>query len=88
MHIWLAYRHEVPSGITIPYFDSPHWNSFIEAKEKGQDFLANQLSFEEKNKFYQDLFKLVPDVPEETLAYYFSCPGLAITTVLLENVGL
>ena len=88
MHIWLADKHAVPFQITIPYFDSPHWNSFNEAKEKEMDFFANRLSFEEKNKFYQDLFKLIPGVPEETLEYYFSCPGVAISTVLLENVGL
>jgi signal transduction histidine kinase/ketosteroid isomerase-like protein len=88
MHIWLADKHAVPFQVTIPYFDCAHWNSFKEAKEKGIDFFVNQLSFEEKNKFYQDLFKLIPGVPEETLEYYFSCPGLAISTVLLDNVGL
>src|SRR5258705_6427550 len=88
MHIWLADKHAVPFEVTIPYFDCAHWNSFNEAKEKGTDFFANHLSFEEKNKFYQDLFRLIPGVPEETLEYYFSCPGLAISTVLLENVGL
>ena len=87
MHIWLADQHEVPFQITIPYFDSPHWNSFNEAKQKGAAFFANQLNFEEKNKFYQDLFKLF-SVPDEAKEYYFSCPGLAISTVLLENVGL
>ncbi|MBK8504659.1 MAG: nuclear transport factor 2 family protein [Saprospiraceae bacterium] len=55
MHIWLADRHEVPSEVTIPYFDSPHWNSFIAAKERGLDFFANQLTFDEKNKFYKEL---------------------------------
>ncbi|HET6769938.1 MAG TPA: hypothetical protein VFH08_21160, partial [Chitinophagaceae bacterium] len=88
MHIWLADKHAVPFQVTIPYFDCAHWNSFNEAKEKGTDFFANHLSFEEKNKFYQDLFKLIPGVPEETLEYYFSCPGLAVSTVLLENIGL
>jgi len=88
MHIWLADRHEVPSEVTIPYFDCAHWNSFNEAKEKGIDFFANHLTLEEKNRFYQDLFKLIPGVPEETLEYYFSCPGLAISTVLLDDVGL
>ena len=87
MHIWLADPNKVPFQITIPYFDSPHWNSFIEAKDKGLDFFANHLSFEEKNKFYQDLFKLF-HVPDKAKEYYFSCPGLAISTVLLENVGL
>ncbi|MBL7738890.1 MAG: nuclear transport factor 2 family protein [Chitinophagaceae bacterium] len=87
MLIWLADQHEVPSQITIPYFDSPHWNSFRQAKEKKLEFFVNHLSFEEKNKFYNDLFKLFP-VPGEAKKYYFSCPGLAISTVLLENVGL
>lgn len=87
MYIWLADKHAVPFQVTIPYFDCAHWNSFNEAKEKGFDFFANQLSFEEKNKFYQDLFKLFP-VPDDTKDYYLSCPGLAISTVLLENVGL
>ena len=87
MHIWLADKHEIPTEITIPYFDSPHWNSFIEAKEKGIDFFANHLTFEEKNKFYQDLFKLFP-VPDEAKEYYFSCPGLAGSTVLFDNIGL
>jgi len=88
MHIWLADQHEVPSQVIIPYFDCAHWNSFNEAKEKGMDFFANNLTFEEKNRFYQDLFKLIPGLPEEAKEYYFSCPGLAISTVLLENVGL
>ena len=87
MHIWLADEHEVPSEVTIPYFDCQHWNSFIEAKKRGTNFFANYLSFEEKNKFYQDLFSLIP-VPDTTREYYFNCPGLAISTVLLENVGL
>ena len=88
MHIWLADQHVIPSEITIPYFDSPHWNSFNEAKAKGENFFANLLTFEEKNKFYQDLFKLIPALPEESKKSIFSKPGLAISTVLLENVGL
>jgi signal transduction histidine kinase len=88
MFIWLADKHEVPFQVTIPYFDSAHWNSFNHAKEKGTGFFANQLTFEEKNKFYQDLFKLVPGVADEAKEYYFNCPGLAISTVLLDNVGL
>ncbi|MEJ8841766.1 ATP-binding protein [Lacibacter sp. H375] len=87
MHIWLADQHYIPSEITIPYFDSPHWNSFKEAKAKGREFFANHLNFEEKNKFYKDLFALFP-VPDKDKEYYFTCPGLAISTVLLDDVGL
>jgi signal transduction histidine kinase/tetratricopeptide (TPR) repeat protein len=88
LHIWLADQHLVPSEVTIPWFDSPPNNSIKEAKEMGQDFFEYLLTFEEKNKFYRDLFKLIPDVPEETLEYYLTCPGLAGSGVLLENIGL
>jgi len=87
MFIWLADKHEVPSQVTIPYFDSSHWNSFIDAKATGKNFFPTLLSFEEKNKFYKDLFKLFP-VPDEAKEYYFSCPGLAGSTVLLDNISL
>ncbi len=88
MHIWLADQHLVPSEVTIPSFDSPPNNSIKEAKEKGQDFFKYHLTFEEKNKFYRELFTFVPGVPEETLEYYLNCPGLAGSGVLLENIGL
>jgi len=29
----------------------------------GLDFFANHLSFDEKNKFYRDLFEFIPGVP-------------------------
>ena len=87
MFIWLADQHQVPFQVTIPYFDCQHWNSFVEAKKKGTNFFANLLDFEEKNRFYEDLFKLFP-VPDEAKNFYLSCPCLAISTILLENVGL
>ncbi len=87
MHIWLADTRNIPSEVAIPYFDSPHWNSFIKAKTSGQNFFANQLSFEEKNKFYKDLFKLF-DVPADAREYYLKSKGLAISTVLLDDVAL
>ena len=78
----------VPSQITIPYFDSVYYNRFNEAKEKGEDFFATKFTFEEKNRFYQKLFKHIPELPEKAKEFYFSCPGLAASTVLLENVSL
>ena len=88
MNIWLADKHFDPSWVSIPYFDSPHWNSFKDAIANGKDFFVNYLNFEEKNKFYRELFDIVPGVTDEAKAYYFNCPALAVTTVLLENVGL
>ncbi|MDZ7646437.1 MAG: hypothetical protein U5K54_04245 [Cytophagales bacterium] len=89
MHIWLADQQQgVPSEITIPYFDSPHWNSFREAKAKGENFFANLLPFEVKNKFYRDLFKRIPALTKAAQKAILSKPALAISTVLLDNVGL
>lgn len=88
MKIWLTDQHFDPSYVTIPYFDSPHWNSFIQAKKTGTDFFATVLDFQEKNKFYRQLFELVPGVTDQAREYYFNCPGLAGSTVLLDNVGL
>jgi signal transduction histidine kinase len=87
-HFWIADKHAVPSQVTIPYFDSEWGNRFDQAKEKGKDFFATQLNFEEKNKFYQDLLKHITGLPEEAIAFYFSCPGLAISTGLFEDVSL
>ncbi|MDI1322872.1 MAG: nuclear transport factor 2 family protein, partial [Algoriphagus sp.] len=89
MHIWLAdHQQGVPTEITFPYFDSPHWNSYREAKAKQESFFANLLPFEVKNKFYQGLFELIPELTEEAQQAIFSKPALAISTVLLDNVGL
>ena len=87
-HFWIADKHEVPSKITHTYFESVWADQFNKAKEEGLDFFATNLNFEEKNNFYKDLFGLVPGVPEETLEFYFNCPGLAVSTTLLDNVGL
>ncbi|MBL0306496.1 MAG: hypothetical protein IPQ25_10825 [Chitinophagaceae bacterium] len=87
MHIWFASKQVKPSEITIPYFDSPHWNSFLDAKAKGENFFQ-LLDFKVKNKFYKDLFKWIPPLPDDAINSIFSRPGLIISTVLLENVGL
>ena len=63
--------------------------SFNEAKEKGKDFFANQSELlKKKINFIKIFLSYIPGLPEETKEYYFSCPGLAISTVLLDNVGL
>ena len=86
--IWIADPLGVPSQVVVPYFDSVYYNRFNEAKEKGEDFFATNLSFEEKNTFYKRLFEYVPGLPEDAKEFYFNCPGLAASTVLLENVCL
>ncbi len=87
-HFWIADEQDIPSKISHPYFESVWANQFNEAKEKGVDFFATHLNFEKKNKFYKELLSYVPGLPEASKEFYLSCPGLAASTVLLENVGL
>ncbi|MCK5367426.1 MAG: hypothetical protein KAQ62_02710, partial [Cyclobacteriaceae bacterium] len=87
-HFWIADEQDIPSKITHPYFDSVWANQFNEAKEKGADFFATNLNFEEKNKFYNELLSYVPGLPEASKDFYLSCPGLAGSTVLFDNVSL
>jgi signal transduction histidine kinase/ketosteroid isomerase-like protein len=88
MNIWLVDKNAVFPQVSIPYFDCAHWNSFNKAKANDETLFTNQLGFDEKNKFYKDLFQFIPDLPQEEKRYYFECPGLAISTVLMDDVGL
>ena len=85
---WIADQFGSPSQLTIPYFDCIYYNRFNEAKAKGEDFFTTILSFEEKNRFYEELFEHIPDFPEESKNIIFSQPGFTISTVLLESVAL
>ncbi len=87
-HFWIADEQDIPSKISHPYFESVWANQFNEAKEKWTDFFATNLNFEEKNKFYNQLLSYVPGLTEASKKFYLSCPGLAASTVLLDNVGL
>ena len=88
MIIWLADEHKVTPQIRLPYFDSPHWNSFITAKEKGHKLFVNHLDFKTKNKFYKQIFKYVPELPEDARSFYLKIPSLTIATSLIDNIGL
>ncbi|TRO64164.1 ATP-binding protein [Christiangramia sabulilitoris] len=88
MHIWLTDKNKVPAEVTVPYIDTPHWNSFLKAKKKGDNFFSNLYTYEEKNEFYRKLFEIIPGVAKETKSYYQNCKGLAISTVLMDDVGL
>jgi hypothetical protein len=87
-HFWIADEQDIPSKITHPYFESVWASQFNEAKEKGADFFATNLNFEEKNKFYNELLSYIPGLPEASKHFYLNCPGLAATTVLFDNVSL
>jgi signal transduction histidine kinase len=89
MHIVLVDdQNEVPSEVFVPYFDCAHWNSFRDAISKGENHFTNDLDFDEKNRFYEQLLELLPGMPDETREFLLTCPGLSLATVLLDNVGL
>ena len=87
-HFWIADEQDIPSKITHPFFESVWASQFNEAKDKGADLFATHLNFEEKNKFYKELLSYVPELPEASKDFYLSCPGLAASTVLFDNVSL
>ena len=81
---YLAY----PAKIHIPYFDHPQFNLFKEAKEKRLDFFTTNLTFEEKNKFWDHFFKYLPGIPPERKKVFYDSPGNAMSQVLMKNVIL
>ena len=87
-NFWIAETQDIPSKITVPYLDSLWDRQFTEAKEKGTDFFTTELSFEEKNSFYEELLKYIPGLTKEIREFYLKCPGLAISTVVQEDIGL
>ncbi|MDX1587173.1 MAG: histidine kinase dimerization/phospho-acceptor domain-containing protein, partial [Balneolaceae bacterium] len=87
-HFWVADDQEIPSKITVPYLDLVWDRQFTEAKKEGKDFFTTHLNFEEKNSFYKTLLSHVEDVTEEARNFYFTCPGLAISTVIEADIGL
>ena len=87
-HFWIADEQEIPSKITQPYFESVWATQFNTAKEKGEEIFTTHLNFEEKNRFYTKLLSYIPDLPKASKEFYLTCPGLAVTTVVMENVAL
>ncbi|MDB5131257.1 MAG: hypothetical protein JWR02_1006 [Mucilaginibacter sp.] len=87
-NLWIADQgHEHPDLVHIPYFDTPQFNLFIEARDKGLDHFSDEMTFEEKNKFFEECFKH-GRVSDEAKEFIYSRPGWFTTTVLLENVTL
>jgi signal transduction histidine kinase/DNA-directed RNA polymerase subunit N (RpoN/RPB10) len=87
-NLWIADQgHEHPDLVHIPYFDTPQFNLFLEARDKGLDHFSDEMAFEEKNKFFEECFKH-GRVSDEVKEFIYSRPGWFTTTVLLENVTL
>jgi len=87
-NFWIAETQDIPSKITVPYLDSLWDRQYTEAKEKGRDFFTTVLNFAEKNAFYEELLEHIPGLTKEIREFYLTCPGLAISTVVQEDIGL
>ncbi|MGB5377258.1 ATP-binding protein [Muriicola sp.] len=87
-HFWVADNQDIPAKITVPYLDLVWDRQFTEAKKKGQGFFTTLLDFEEKNSFYKKLLPHIEGLTKQAQDFYFSCPGLAASTVIEKDIGL
>ncbi len=88
-NIWIANKNQsLPTRIYIPYIDHPQFNYYKGAKEKGLDFFANTLSFEDKNSIFNYMFDFMGDYPQAEKDEVLNAPGLAISQAFLKNITL
>ena len=87
---WLASIGESnPDKIVIPKINNPALNNIREAQKNGVEFWADNLSFEEKNTWFQHVFAHSPDrVPEDRQKYILNTEGYARSVVLMKQIGL
>ncbi len=85
---WIASSFQTyPTLIHIPYSDNEVQKSLKEAKKNTLDFYTRNVSYDEKNKFWEHFFKYVP-IPTERQKYLLSCPGYAGSIVLMSHFAL
>jgi signal transduction histidine kinase len=77
-----------PVKTYIPWFDHPAFIKAKEAKEKGLDFYTENYTQEEKNEFFEHLFKHARVISEERKKYILSGQGVATSTVLMNTISL
>ena len=87
-HFWIADTQDIPAKVTVPYLDLVWDRQFTEAKKKGEHFFTTLLDFEEKNSFYKELLPHIKGLTKKARDFYFSCPGLAGSTVIQKDIGL
>ncbi len=87
---WLAAIGESnPEKIVIPQLSNPALTNIKEAQKNGVEFWADNLSFEEKNTWFQHVFAHSPGrVPENRQEYILNAKGYARSVVLMKHIGL
>jgi signal transduction histidine kinase/predicted RNA binding protein with dsRBD fold (UPF0201 family) len=87
-HFWIADTQDIPAKVTVPYLDLVWDRQFTQAKKKGEHFFTTLLDFEEKNSFYKALLPHIKGLTKKARDFYFSCPGLAGSTIIQKDIGL
>ncbi len=89
--LWLAIPNYVyPNKVILPYFDHPLFTRGREILANNQDFIADVLSFEETNDWFQHMFKtpFFSKIPEKTKEYLLNIKGMARSAVNTKNIAL
>jgi signal transduction histidine kinase len=88
-NVWMADAlTDTPTKQCIPYFDHPFNRDYLEQKENGPELFTKVYSFEEKNSWLENLYKHLPWIPEELKVPLLNTQALAISRILLKNIGL
>ena len=92
-NIWAADANGVlPTQLHIPYFDHPFTRDYIDQRDKEVELFAKTYSFEEKNSWWETMFKSITGTPEEIketlIKIRLESPGLALSRVFMKNIGL
>jgi signal transduction histidine kinase/ketosteroid isomerase-like protein len=90
-YMWIGTKGQnYAQKIRIPYIKHPVFDVFYEARDRGENFLTNALTREEKDSFFEYAFehsdlKLMPD---ERKKYVMDSAGFARTFAWSKNSGI
>jgi signal transduction histidine kinase len=88
-NIWMTdATTEFPTQQYIPSFDHPFNDDYREQRDKGLQLFTKVYPFEEKNRWWEVVFKYLPAVSKETRKAILGSPALALSRVLMQHIGL
>jgi hypothetical protein len=92
MHLWISVsgKQPYPTKIIIPYFDHPIFTKSYEKLDKGETFFADTFSREEKDTFFDYIFKctILKYMPDERKQYIYNGEGMARSIAIAKHTAL
>ncbi|HEX3383936.1 MAG TPA: hypothetical protein VHS53_02050, partial [Mucilaginibacter sp.] len=90
-NIWVADSNGVfPFMLHIPYFDHIFNREYLETRDR--ELFTKSYPFEEKNEWWTEMWKAITGIPEDVskaaLDIRLNAPGLGMSRISLNNVGL